>query len=236
MKTSIIVYLEDHSVPYLCKKDLPKRLKSGIPTCLLTETSPSSFAIKAIQERLKDLSKNKAKPRSFYTEKAWRTRWFWKEAFNRMLFFAEYLSRRFEKFEVVGADPRVSNLRFKDFKNTDGFFQKALREKGYILENIHKGFLEEQAFMAWYIAKKVAELESRGFKQFVFPVGLLHYASLRKYLSASHRNIVFVRIYMPYDKRTRIINGTDASIHYLMMDSYAERNNSDSWLLHKFFS
>lgn len=225
--------MEDHTVPYLCKKDLSKRLKSGVPTCLLTETSPSSFAIKMIKERLRDLNENKAKPRSFYIEEAWRTKWFWKEAFNRMLFFAEYLSGCFEKFKIIGVDPRVSNLGFKDFKKEDKIFKKLLAVRGEFLENIHEKFLEEQAYMAWYIAKKVAELENQGFKQFVFSVGHLHYAALRKYLPAPNRDIEFIRIYMPCDRRPRIINGTDSAVFRFLAFN---EELSDAWLLHKFFS
>ena len=232
MKTSMIIYLEDHTVSYLCKDDLPKRLHSGIPTCLLTETSPNSFVIKMLKERLKDLSCHKAKPRSFYMGEAWRTRWFWKEAFNRMLFFAEYLSHCFEKFTIVGVDPRVSNLCFQNFRKTDNFFKKALCDNKDILENIHKGFLEEQAFMAWYIAEKVSELEKQGFRQFVFSVGHLHYAALRKYLAAPNRDIKFIRIYMPRDKKLRVINGTDAAVFSFLAFN---EELSDAWLLHKFF-
>lgn len=198
MRSDITIYLEHHDAPYFLtnhKVFLQSVLFHG-KTCLLVEYSRKSKSFKALNLYLKDLKNGHDFSWQHYQDIAKTSPDYRRYQFRRELDVLLYLSKSpklFSSLRIWPVDYRNSRKGLKEFYAANDFlvvrFTTAKPGKSLSLEA-----LEEAAFFAWHVDRALAKAERRGYRNFLFFVGALHFAPLARYLAKEHRHIRFYRL------------------------------------------
>lgn len=187
-KRSCIIFLENHREntslqPYLKELDLEGKV------AILTENRPYSKQAKALQGYAKALQNNILIQKSDLLHIVENSQDYFQFCFERQIELIEHAMNTKTDFRIVPLDVRSSKKIYARFKEEDLVFPELLANAPK-LEQKKIDFFEEHAFGAWYVRKKINELEKQGFNLFIYSVGYSHYASLAYYLKDKNLKII----------------------------------------------
>lgn len=186
----VVVFLEQHNYDFSLGELADIELEGVDRACVLIEERPYSIAFSCLEDYLINGHNKKE-----ILKKASGSRWFWKEKFKREMDLIDSALDNCKEIMLEAIDCRTSPKSLENFFKDDELLGRKIGFKGFDKMD----FFQEHAFMAWYVKKKIYDIEA---DKFLLTVGALHFPSLHAYIP----NLKFIKLPFQDDEREEIFD------------------------------